>query len=93
MGKRQVWKWCEGKTDTPAYVWAVLSAMEGVSKADLLRGVRFTWKIHPWHVFANRQTIRTYKALAKRFHPDISGRDTTAEMQAINSVRGDWEAI
>ena len=65
--------------------------MEGVGRDDLRRGAWFKWKINPWHVFANRQQSRSYKAMVKKYHPDVSGRDTLAEMQAINAAREEWE--
>lgn len=80
----QVWRWCEGKAEVPAYVWSMLTLAKGYDIDDLVRGQRYSWKVDPEHVYRNG---KSYKALVKRFHPDISGRDTTAEMQMINATR------
>jgi hypothetical protein len=80
----QVWRWCEGKAEVPDYVWCLLSAMAGTSIDDLRRRRWHSWKIEPHHAFRGRKTFRV---LLKRFHPDVSGRDTTAEMQALNALR------
>lgn len=80
----QVWRWCEGKAPIPQYVWTILSMAEWVRGIDDGDVFGMTWEVEKRHVYRNRQD---FKALAKRFHPDISKRDTTAEMQIINKYR------
>jgi len=50
----------------------------------VLNGHRETWQVTKRHVY-RRGT--TFKALAKRWHPDVAGRDTTAEMQIVLRFR------
>lgn len=79
----QVWRWCEGKAEVPTYVWSLL-AMFQYDPLNVLWGERPRWKVTQRHVFRNG---KSYKSLARRFHPDATGRDTTAEMQLINEFR------
>lgn len=80
----QVWRWCEGKADVPSYVWSLLSLAAGLDIFQVIWDGPTKWKIEEHHVYRNG---KSYKTLAKRFHPDVSNRDTTAEMQAINALR------
>lgn len=80
----QVWRWCDGKSEVPDYVWCLLSAIEGTKLSDLREKRWHQWKVLRPHVY---RSGATHRQLAKRFHPDISGRDTTAEMQLINAMR------
>lgn len=81
----QVWRWCEGKAEIPAYVWTILALAAGKRPIELLFGEDLpVWPVEKRHVYRGKD----FKTLAKRFHPDISGRDTTAEMQHINRFRG-----
>jgi hypothetical protein len=80
----QVWRWCEGKAPIPTYVWTILSMAEGFDAMDIVLGQIMEWDVEHHHVYRNR---RSFKELAKRFHPDTSRRDTTAEMQIINKHR------
>lgn len=80
----QVWRWCEGKGPIPQYVWTILTLAEWVKGMDEALDADMTWDVERHHVFRNQ---KDFKTLAKRFHPDISGRDTTAEMQIINRLR------
>lgn len=80
----QVWRWCEGKAEVPTYVWSLLSAIAGMPVFALKDGEVSKWKVERRHVY---RYGKTYKGLAKRFHPDATGRDTTAEMQLINGMR------
>lgn len=80
----QVWRWCEGKAEIPAYVWTILALASGKKPFEVLFKEMPVWTVEKRHVYRGKD----FKALAKRFHPDISGRDTTAEMQHINRFRG-----
>jgi DNA-binding transcriptional regulator YdaS (Cro superfamily) len=80
----QVWRWCEGVTPIPAYVWTILALIKGVKVHDVRRGELPSWEVKKHHVYRN---MKDFKLLAKRFHPDVSGRDTKAEMQIINKYR------
>lgn len=82
----QAWRWCEGKADVPTYVWAMLTLAKGrTTILQLVHTRRFhQWKVEKHHVYRNG---KEFKGLARRFHPDVSGRDTTAEMQIINAMR------
>lgn len=80
----QVWRWCEGKADVPAYVWAILTLAKGGKLSDVATGKFYTWRVRQEHVYRNG---KSFKSLARRFHPDVSGRDTTAEMQIVNAMR------
>lgn len=80
----QVWRWCEGQAPIPQYVWTILSMAEWVRGIDEGEVFGMTWDIERHHVYRNQ---RDFKALARRFHPDVSKRDTTAEMQIINKFR------
>lgn len=79
----QVWRWCDGKAEVPQYVWTIMSLFQ-IAPIEVVWGEVGAWKVKKHHVFRNG---KKYKALAKRFHPDITGRDTTAEMQLINAFR------
>lgn len=81
---RQVLRWCEGDAEVPDYVWCLLSSIKNVDLNDLRKKRWHSWEIKHHHVFRGRKNFRT---LLKRFHPDVSGRDTTAEMQIINALR------
>jgi len=83
VNRQQVWRWCDGSAPIPGYVWTILALLSGVEKWKILRGDMPTWEVHREHVYRGKD----FKALAKRFHPDTSGRDTTAEMQIINRFR------
>lgn len=80
----QVWRWCEGKAAVPAYVWSILAYASGADTIQILTGDLPEWKVEPHHVFRNG---KDFKARAKQFHPDVSGTDTKAEMQIVNSLR------
>lgn len=80
----QVWRWCEGKAPIPVYAWTILSLYMGIDPIAVLFGEQADWHVKPKHVYRNG---KTYRVLAKRFHPDVTGRDTTAEMQLINKMR------
>jgi hypothetical protein len=87
VGPNQVWRWCDGKADIPQYVWTILALYGGAEPFEVLFGEIPRWKVQRHHVFGRKRGERAYKALAKRFHPDVTGRDTTAEMQLINGLR------
>jgi hypothetical protein len=80
----QVWRWCEGKAPIPRYVWTILTLAEWVKGMDEPLEDDMKWEVEKRHVYRNR---KDFKDLAKRFHPDVSMRDTTAEMQIINRYR------
>lgn len=80
----QVWRWCEGKAPIPQYVWTILTLAEWTKGMDEALEDNMTWDVARHHVYRNQKDFRM---LAKRFHPDTSGRDTTAEMQIINKHR------
>lgn len=81
---QQVWRWCDGYTSIPVYVWSILALWEGCSKWDVKRGKIPDWEVRQSDVFRGG---KNYLQMAKRFHPDLSDRDTTAEMQMINKFR------
>lgn len=80
----QVWRWCEGQAEVPVYVWSMLSLAAGRDIFEVVFEGPAKWKIETHHVYRND---KDFKSLAKRFHPDVSKRDTTAEMQIINAMR------
>lgn len=82
--RKQVWRWCEGEVQIPAYVWVIFALSMGYDIFDVIAGSLPTFDVERHHVYRNQKEFR---ALAKRFHPDISGRDTKAEMQIINRLR------
>lgn len=84
VNRLQVWRWCEGLAPIPAYVWTILALIKGTKHHDILRGQLPEWEVRKHHVYRGS---KDYKALAKRFHPDVTGRDTKAEMQIINKHR------
>lgn len=84
VDRKQVWRWCEGHAPVPQYVWTILALFAGHDKWAVMRGDLPAWEVRPYHVY--RRAVG-FKALARRFHPDVSGRDTTAEMQLINKFR------
>lgn len=82
--KNQVWKWYHGIAPTPDYVWCILSALAGVKEWELRRKKWHSWSVARKHIFTGKFN---YKELAKKYHPDLSRRDTTAEMQQINAFK------
>jgi hypothetical protein len=84
VNRLQVWRWCEGLAPIPNYVWTILAMIAGKTHHDILRGELPAWEVEKRHVYRN---AKNFKSLAKRFHPDTSGADTTAEMQLINKFR------
>lgn len=79
----QVSRWCQGTADVPQYVWTILS-MLAMEPVDVAWGEVAAWKVERRHVYRGSWD---FKKLARRFHPDATGRDTTAEMQMINTLR------
>lgn len=84
VNRLQVWRWCEGVAPIPAYVWTILALIEGVKHHEVLRGNLPSWEVKRHHVY---RAAKDFKKLAKQFHPDVSGRNTKAEMQIINKFR------
>lgn len=80
----QVWRWCEGKVEAPGYVWTILTLIKGFSAEDVKSGYIHEWRVMRHHVF--RRGLG-FNQLAHKWHPDITKRDTTAEMQVLLSLR------
>lgn len=79
-----VWRWVNGVCVIPSYLWVVLALLAGQKPAHLRRGAVLEWIIEEEDVFAEGQNFRD---LVKKYHPDVTGRDTTAEMAVINSFK------
>lgn len=84
VNRLQVWRWCEGRAPIPDHVWTILALVSGAKHHEILRGKLPAWEVKKHHVY---RRMKDFKALARSFHPDTSGRDTTAEMQIINRFR------
>lgn len=72
-----------GKVAVPEYVATIMYLMNGESPWDIKRKQVVKFEVEHCDVYRGE----SYKDLALRFHPDRSGKDTTAEMQIINSFR------
>lgn len=83
VNAQQVWRWRDGSAPVPMYVWTILALLDGADKWDVKRGKLPEWHVNAGHVYRGK----SYKQMAKRFHPDVAHRDTTAEMQLINRFR------
>jgi transcriptional regulator with XRE-family HTH domain len=79
-----VWRWFKGEREVPHYAMVVLSALAGLDATALRGGELQKVKIERRHVYLPGET---FKDLALKWHPDRSGRDTTAEMQLVNLHR------
>jgi transcriptional regulator with XRE-family HTH domain len=78
------WRWFKGEREVPHYAMVALSALAGLNATALRAGGILKPKVERRHVYLAGET---FKDLAKRWHPDASGRDTTAEMQFVNLYR------
>jgi transcriptional regulator with XRE-family HTH domain len=81
-----VWRWVKGEREVPHYAMVALSALAGLDAASLRKGELLKLKIERRHVYRPGET---FKNLAMKWHPDRSGRDTTAEMQFVNLYRNE----
>jgi hypothetical protein len=79
-----VWRWFKGEREVPHYAMVALSALAGLNATVLRTGELLKLKVERRHVYLPGQT---FKDLALKWHPDRSGRDTTAEMQLVNLYR------
>jgi transcriptional regulator with XRE-family HTH domain len=80
-------RWLNGSRSIPRYVWTILTFIHDDGKVHLsriLNGETFQWPIIREDVFDKNQT---YRDLVKKWHPDKTGQDTTAEMSIINGFK------
>ncbi len=81
---QQVWKWCKGHSPVPTYAQTILSLLKTDEPERIVAGDSVDWHVERRHVYTRDAT---FKDLAKRWHPDIAGRDTNAEMQLVLKFR------
>ena len=78
------WRWFKGEREVPHYAMLALSALAGLNATALRKGDLLKLRIERRHVYLPGET---FKDLVKKWHPDASRRDTTAEMQLVNLYR------
>lgn len=81
---KQAWRWCDGQNPVPEYVVALLSMIKCNDPSRVMRGHRERSEVRRRHVYRNGAT---FKSLMKRWHPDVTRRDTNAEMALVNKFR------
>ena len=82
--RNQVHRWCK-YGPVPVYADSIIRLLLGANRYELKYARKpLDLDVSRHHVFRNGESYRT---LAKRFHPDLSGRDTTREMQFVNRFR------
>ena len=79
-----VWRWFKGEREVPHYALVILSALAGADPDELRSGRLRQFNVQRHHVYLNGETFRD---LANRWHPDLTHRDTNAEMQMVNRYR------
>ena len=79
-----VYRWVNAKMEIPGYVWAMLSLLDGEKRSIVIRGDTKIWCIEEDDVFPNGES---YRDMLKKFHPDITRRDTNAEIAVITEFK------
>lgn len=82
-----VWRWCSGKSPVPLYVWSILALLDPEEPDEpeaILMGMPKDWVIEYEDVF---QRGESYRQMVKAWHPDITRRDTDAELAVISEFK------
>jgi len=78
------WRWANAKIPIPGYVWSVLALIDEDEPEAILMGMPKEWVIEHEDVFTNGET---YRQMAKKYHPDITGKDTAIELAVITEFK------
>lgn len=79
-----VYRWYHGQRQIPGAVWTVLAFLDRDKLANIKKGMPKEWIIEYEDVFPNGET---YKQMIKKFHPDITRKDTNLELAVISEFK------
>ena len=81
------WRWVSGRTPIPGHVWSLLGLLDEDDPDDpefVLMGMAKEWVIEHEDVFPNGES---YRQMVKTWHPDITKKDTAAELAVISEFK------